>query len=92
MRAGGGHTRIFEFFSKNLTVLKIVAQCRKYPIPYLHTLNRTIPYLNTLNQTIHYVEKNPNLAQNQFGGQSESSITVPKHTLSIAETYPILIH
>ena len=27
---------------------KTVAQCRKYPITYLYTLNRTKPYLNTL--------------------------------------------
>ena len=34
---------------------KIVAQCRKYPIPNLYTLNRTIPYLYTLNRTIPYL-------------------------------------
>ena len=34
---------------------KIVAQCRKYPIPYLYTLSRTIPYLYTLNRTIPYL-------------------------------------
>ena len=31
---------------------KTVAQCRKYPVPYLYTLSRTIPYLYTLNRTI----------------------------------------
>ena len=43
------------FFRKNLTVSKIVAQCRKHPIPYLNTcftyLNTSTrlsaPYLNT---------------------------------------------
>ena len=34
---------------------KIVAQCRKYPIPYLNTLNRTVPYLNTLSRTVSYL-------------------------------------
>ncbi len=34
---------------------KTVAQCRKYPIPYLYTLSRTIPYLYTLNRTIPYL-------------------------------------
>ena len=34
---------------------KIVAQCQKYPIPYLYTLSRTIPYLYTLNRTIPYL-------------------------------------
>ena len=34
---------------------KIVAQCRKYPIPNLYTLNRTIPYPNTLSRTIPYL-------------------------------------
>ena len=34
---------------------KIVAQCRKYPIPNLYTLNRTIPYLYTLNRLIPYL-------------------------------------
>ena len=34
---------------------KIVAQCRKYPIPNLYTMNRTIPYLYTLNRTIPYL-------------------------------------
>ena len=58
---------------------KYVAQCRKYPIPYLYTLSRTIPnlyrlsriipYLNTLNRTIlclNTLRKNPNLAQKQI--------------------------
>ena len=34
---------------------KIVAQCQKYPIPNLYTLNRTIPYLYTLNRTIPFL-------------------------------------
>ena len=34
---------------------KIVAECRKYPIPNLYTLNRTIPYLYALNRTIPYL-------------------------------------
>ena len=34
---------------------KIVAQCQKYPIPYLYALSRTIPYLYTLNRTIPYL-------------------------------------
>ena len=34
---------------------KFVAQCRKYPIPYLYTLSRTIRYLYTLNRTIPYL-------------------------------------
>ena len=40
---------------KNLKVPKTVAQCRKYPIPYLYTLSRTIPYLYTLNRTVPYL-------------------------------------
>ena len=67
-------------------------------MPYLNTLSRTIPYLNTLSRTTPYLNtlrKNPKLAQNQIPvgsqsessmknlvSQSESSITVPKHTLS----------
>ena len=34
---------------------KIVAQYRKYPIPYVYTLSRTIPYLYTWNRTIAYL-------------------------------------
>ena len=34
---------------------KSVAQCQKYPIPYLNTLNRIIPYLNTLSRTTPYL-------------------------------------
>ena len=34
---------------------KIVAQYRKYPIPYVYTLNRTIAYLYTLSRTIPYL-------------------------------------
>ena len=34
---------------------KIFAQCLKYPIPNLYTLNRTIPYLYKLNRTIPYL-------------------------------------
>ena len=42
---GRTQPRIFDFFSgKNLTVPKIVPQCRKYPIAYLYTLRRTITY------------------------------------------------
>ena len=138
-RAGGGKIipdgrRCPKNWKKNP---KIVAQCRKYPIPYLYTLSRTIPYLYTLNRTIPYLytlnrtipylntlsrlisypntlsrtipylntlsrtipylntlsrtipylntlRKNPKLTQNQIlvGSQSESSITVPEHTLS----------
>ena len=44
-----------NFFSKNLTVPKVVAQCRKYPIPYLNTLSRTIPYAYTLPNAIAYL-------------------------------------
>ena len=44
-----------KFEKKNLTVSKTVAQCRKYPIPYLYTLSQTIPYLFTLNRTIPYL-------------------------------------
>ena len=47
-----------NFFSKKLlTMPKTVAQCRKYRIPYLNTLGRTIPYLNTLTRTIPYLNK-----------------------------------
>ena len=42
-------------FEKKLTVTKTVAQCRKYPIPYLFTLSQTIPYLYTLNRTTPYL-------------------------------------
>ena len=46
----------FEKKSENCrTVSKTVAQCRKYPIPYLYRLSRTIPYLYTLNRTIPYL-------------------------------------
>ena len=34
---------------------KIVAECRKYHIPNLYTLNRTIPYLYTLNRLMPYL-------------------------------------
>ena len=34
---------------------KTVAQCRKYPIPYLYTLSRTIPHLYTLSRLIPYL-------------------------------------
>ena len=48
----GGPARKDQFrkksFRNSLTVPKVVAQCRKYPIPYLYTLSRTIAYLNTL--------------------------------------------
>ena len=61
---GRASQKIFEFF-RNLTVPKIVAQCRKHPIPYLNTcltylntstrlsapyLNTCIAYLNTLSR------------------------------------------
>ena len=111
-------SQVGQNFEKQLTAPKTVAQCRKYPIPYLYTLRQTIPYLNTLSRTIPYpntlsrtipylntlnriipflntIRKNPNLTQNQIlvgsqsqsstknlVSQSESSITVPKHTLS----------
>ena len=35
---GRGWAKGRNYFRKNFTVLKIVAQCRKYPIPYLNTL------------------------------------------------------
>ena len=38
-----------KFAKKNFTVSITVAQCRKYPIPYLYTLSQTISYLYTLN-------------------------------------------
>ena len=47
--------KIFEFYRKNPTVPKTVAQCRKYPIPYLNTLNRTIPHAYTLPNAIAYL-------------------------------------
>ena len=50
-RAGAGGPKI----RKKLAVPKTVAQCRKYPIPYLYTLCQTIPYLYTLNRTIPYL-------------------------------------
>ena len=55
--AGGPARKISskEFFRKNLTVPKTVAHCRKYPIPYLNTLNRTIPYAYTLPNAIAYL-------------------------------------
>ena len=40
-----------KFFRKDLTVPKIVGQCRKYPIPYLNTLRE--PFL------IHYTILTP---------------------------------
>ena len=50
-RRGHGWSKI----RKNLTVPKIVAQCRKYPIPYFYALSRTIPYFYTLNRSIPYL-------------------------------------
>ena len=44
-----------EKFEKKLKVPKTVAQCRKYPIPYLYTLSRTIPHLYTLSRLIPYL-------------------------------------
>ena len=37
-----GRAQAGQNFEKNP---KTVAQCRKYPIPYLYTLSQTIPYL-----------------------------------------------
>ena len=52
---GRGWAKGRNHFRKNFTVLKIVAQCRKYPIPYLNTLRdhlcskpNAIAYLNRL--------------------------------------------
>ena len=36
-------------------MLKTVELCRKHPIPYPNTLNRTIPYINTLSRNIPYL-------------------------------------
>ena len=44
-----------KFAKKNFTVSITVAQCRKYPIPYLYTLSQTISYLYTLNRAIPYL-------------------------------------
>ena len=41
-----------KFFRNSLRVPKTVEQYRKYPIPYLNTLNQSIPYLNSLSRTI----------------------------------------
>ena len=49
-----GRTQVGRKFEK-LRVPKTVAQCRKYPIPYLYTLSQTIPYLYKLNRTIPYL-------------------------------------
>ena len=56
--SAGGPARKIKWkkkFRKSLRVPKIVAQCRKYPIPYLNTLNRTIPYAYTLPKAIAYL-------------------------------------
>ena len=50
-RAGAGGPK----FRKKFTVPKTVAQCPKYPIPYLYTLSQTMPYLYTLNRNIPYL-------------------------------------
>ena len=44
--------QVGQKFEKNP---KNVAQCRKYPIPYLYTSSRTIPYIYTLNRNIFYL-------------------------------------
>ena len=62
-------------FEKKLRVPKTVAQCRKYPIPYLHSLHRTIPYLNTLSRTIPYF--------------STLNQTIPNHN-TLSRTIPYL--
>ena len=64
IRAGALEKNSKIFSPESLTVPKVVAHCRKYPIPYLYTLSRTetylytlsptIPYLNTLSRTIPY--------------------------------------
>ena len=48
IRAGAGGPKIQKKKPKT------VAQCRKYPIPYLYTFNQTIPYPYTLSRTIPY--------------------------------------
>ena len=90
---GWASQQFLNFFRKNLTVPKIVAQCRKHPIPYLNTLNRTIPYLNTLSQLSAQPTRlessanqnqapessvNQNRETSALGSQSESSITSPE--------------
>ena len=50
-----GRMQVGRKFEKKLRVAKTVAQCRKYPIPYLYTLSQTIPYVNTLSRTIPYL-------------------------------------
>ena len=60
LRMGGpARKKSSKFFSKNLTVPKIDAQCRKRVIQYLFTLPNAIAYLNTcipyLNTCIAYV-------------------------------------
>ena len=59
------------FFSKSLTVPKIVAQCRKTAIPYLYTIRRTIAHAHTLPNAIAYLNTcipNLNTALGSDGG------------------------
>ena len=56
IRAGGVHPKIFEIFFEKISLCrKKVAQCRKYRIPDLNTLSRTIPYAYTLPNAIAYL-------------------------------------
>ena len=64
---------------------KTVAQCRKYPIPNLYTLNRTIPYLYTLRliPLIHWIDLYPILIH---------WADLYPILIHWAELYPMLIH
>ena len=80
---------------------KTVEHCRKYPVPYLNTLNRTISYLNTLSRTIPYLNTlsrtipylntfNRTVSQNfTVRSQSNLRITSPK---SLAKQIRVLSH
>ena len=89
------------------TQKKIVAQCRKYPIPYLYTLswtipylctlNRTIPYLNTLSRTIPYrntlcrIIPYVNTLSRTIPYLNTLNRTIP-YLNTLSRTHPILIH
>ena len=82
--------QIFEekFFSKKLTVPKIVAQCRKHPNPYLNTLrDHSISLYITKNTTLvdcrnytlpYYIAE----TMTYLNTLPKKTLSLPKHTLS----------
>ena len=79
-RAGAGGPKIRK------RIPKIVAQCRKYPIPYLYKLSRTMPYLNTLSRIIPCV----NTLSRTIPYRNTLSGTIP-YVNTLSRTIPYLI-